>query len=107
MGKFKTSVTQSNVVTVAAIFTPPPATFTSAGALNASQNRTGWTAGGGVEGAIWATGWTWKLEYLHLDFDRVNYVFTTVAAGTASASVATRSAAVTDDIGRVRLNYRV
>jgi len=81
-------------------------TFTSAGVLNASQNRTGWTAGGGVEGALWGTGWTWKFEYLHLDFDRVNYVFTTVATGTVSPSVVTRSVRFTDDIVRVGVNYR-
>jgi outer membrane immunogenic protein len=105
-GQFKTSVTQSSVVTVQSTFFPSPGNFTSAGALNASQNRTGWTAGGGVEGALWATGWTWKFEYLHLDFDRVNYVFTTVAAGSVSPSVVTRSARFTDDIIRVGLNYR-
>ena len=106
-GQFKTSVTQSNVVTVPSntVF-PPVVTFTSAGVLNASQNRTGWTAGGGVEGALWGTGWTWKFEYLHLDFDRVNYVFTTVATGTVSPSVVTRSVRFTDDIVRVGLNYR-
>jgi outer membrane immunogenic protein len=105
-GQFKTSVTQSSVVNLAANFIPPGTTFTSAGAFSASQNRTGWTAGGGVEGAIWATGWTWKFEYLHLDFDRVNYVFTTVATGTVSPSVVTRSVRFTDDIVRVGLNYR-
>jgi outer membrane immunogenic protein len=107
-GQFKTSVTQSSVVNLQAPFIPPAgaATFASAGAFNASQNRSGWTAGGGVEGAIWATGWTWKFEYLHLDFDRVNYVFTTVTTGTVSPSVVTRSVRFTDDIVRVGLNYR-
>jgi outer membrane immunogenic protein len=105
-GQFKTSVTQSSVVNITSTFIGFPGNFTSAGALNASQTRTGWTAGGGVEGAIWATGWTWKFEYLHLDFDRVNYVFTTVATGTVSPSVVTRSVRFTDDIVRVGLNYR-
>ena len=41
-----------------------------------------------------------------LDFDRVNYVFTTVATGAASPSVVTRSVRFTDDIVRVGLNYR-
>src|SRR5258705_4749866 len=106
-GQFKASVTQSNVVTVPSFTVfPPVVTSTSAGARNASQNRTGWTAGGGVEGAIWATGWTWKFEYLHLDFGRANYVFTTAATGTVSSSVVTRSARLSDDIIRVGLNYR-
>jgi len=106
-GQFKTSVTQSSTGTIAvAGAAVPAATFTSAAAFNASQNRSGWTAGGGVEGALWGTGWTWKFEYLHLDFDRANYVFTTVATGTVSPSVVTRSVRFTDDIVRVGLNYR-
>jgi outer membrane immunogenic protein len=105
-GQFKTSVTQSSAVNVTSTFVVLPANFTSAGAFNASENRTGWTAGGGVEGALWGTGWTWKFEYLHLDFDRVNYVFTTVATGSVSPSVVTRSVRFTDDIVRVGLNYR-
>ena len=105
-GQFKTSVTQSSSGTVTSTFIGFPGTFTSTAAFNASQNRSGWTAGGGVEGALWGTGWTWKFEYLHLDFDRVNYVFTTVATGAASPSVVTRSARFTDDIIRVGLNYR-
>ena len=106
-GQFKSSVTQSSAGTMGITGASVPApTFTSAGAFNASQNRSGWTAGGGVEGALWGTGWTWKFEYLHLDFDRVNYVFTTVATGTASPSVVTRSVKFTDDIVRVGLNYR-
>jgi outer membrane immunogenic protein len=106
-GQFKTSVTQSTAATVfSSAFPFAPATFTSAGAFNASQNRSGWTAGGGVEGALWGTAWTWKFEYLHLDFDRVNYVFITVPTGTLSSSVVTRSVRFTDDIVRVGLNYR-
>jgi outer membrane immunogenic protein len=107
-GQFKSSVTQSSAGTIAISGAPAvlAGTFTSATAFNASQNRSGWTAGGGVEGALWGTGWTWKFEYLHLDFDRVNYVFTTVATGAVSSSVVTRSARFTDDIVRVGLNYR-
>ncbi len=106
-GQFKTSVTQSSTGTIAvAGAAVPAATFTSAAAFNASQNRSGWTAGGGVEGALWGTGWTWKFEYLHLDFDRVNYVFTTAATGAVSPSAVTRSVKFTDDIVRVGLNYR-
>jgi outer membrane immunogenic protein len=106
-GQFKTSVTQFTAATVAIAGAPfPPTTFTSAGAFSASQNRSGWTAGGGVEGALWGTAWTWKFEYLHLDFDRVNYVFITVPTGTLSSSVVTRSVRFTDDIVRVGVNYR-
>jgi outer membrane immunogenic protein len=101
-GQFKTSVTQFTAATVATVGTP----FTSAGAFSGSQNRSGWTAGGGVEGALWGTAWTWKFEYLHLDFDRANFVFITVPTGTLSSSVVARSARFTDDIIRVGVNYR-
>jgi outer membrane immunogenic protein len=105
-GQFKTSVTQFTSATVITPVLPFPTTFTSAGAFSASQNRSGWTAGGGVEGALWGTAWTWKFEYLHLDFDRSNFVFITVPTGTLSSSVVTRSVRFTDDIVRVGLNYR-
>lgn len=100
-GQFKVSGTQSNVGTVSNFFNP--SAFANTGTFSVSQNRTGWSAGGGVEGAAWAPGWTWKLEYLHLDFGRLNYSFTTVGS---LPSTVTRSVRFTDDIIRVGLNYR-
>jgi outer membrane immunogenic protein len=101
-GHFNVSGTQTNVGTVSNFFTP--SAFANTGSFSISQNRTGWSAGGGVEGAAWGPGWTWKVEYLHLDFGRLNYSFTTV--GTLPSTV-TRSVRFTDDIIRVGLNYRL
>ena len=36
-----------------------------------SSTRSGWTAGGGIEGRI-VSNWTWKLEYLYMDLGRVS-----------------------------------
>ncbi len=54
-GQFKTSVTQSSSGTVTSTFIGFPGTFTNTAAFNASQNRSGWTAGGGVEGNIFTS----------------------------------------------------
>jgi outer membrane immunogenic protein len=44
------------------------------GLTTATTTRGGWTAGGGVEGQL--TGkWTWKVEYLYMDFGTINYAF--------------------------------
>jgi outer membrane immunogenic protein len=68
--------------------------------------KTGWTAGGGVEGAFPNTrNWTWKVEYLYMDlngtlsqtlFDNVDYV----------RFYTGRSENFTDNIVRAGVNYR-
>jgi outer membrane immunogenic protein len=68
-----------------------------------SATKFGWTAGAGIEGAIPNTrDWTWKLEYLYIDFGSVS--------GTGSdvdfSSTYSWSTKVTDNILRVGLNYR-
>src|SRR5580704_704702 len=40
--------------------------FVFGGSVSSSHDRTGWTAGLGVETALWA-GWSAKLEYLYVD----------------------------------------
>jgi outer membrane immunogenic protein len=70
-------------------------------AFNQTATKTGWTAGGGVEGAIAnSRNWTWKIEYLYIDF------------GTLSGSsfgldplTYSWSTHVTDNILRVGVNY--
>ena len=71
--------------------------------------NTGWTAGGGVEGAFpiipgWnTTNWTWKLEYLYIDLGSLSGTgFETDFLGTY-----TWSAKFTDTIVRFGVNYRV
>ena len=61
-------------------------------------NRTGWTAGGGVEYGI-NRNWSAKLEYLHVDLGTASFMG--AASGTPTLSVP-----ITDDLARVGLNYR-
>jgi outer membrane immunogenic protein len=76
------------------------------GGFDASRNKIGWSLGGGVEGAIARSNWTWKLEYLHLDFGHLDYSFVATDPNTVGLPVSGR-ARLTDDIVRVGLNYRI
>jgi len=58
-----------------------------------SDNRMGWTAGGGIEWSF-APNWSAKLEYLHVDL------------GTASFFSGTVKTKVTDELARAGINYR-
>jgi outer membrane immunogenic protein len=73
-----------------------------------SQNyKVGWTAGGGIEGAIGGN-WTLRVEYLYLDLGRTSGTFTsslTDATG-ATALVSGFNSRITDNIVRVGVNYR-
>jgi len=74
-----------------------------------SQNyRVGWTAGGGIEGAI-GGGWTARLEYLYLDLGKVSGTFTTLSLADRSSLTPLTSgfsSRITDNIVRVGVNYR-
>ena len=63
--------------------------------LTSEVSHVGWVVGMGVENAI-NRHWSWKLEYLHFDTDRFNTTLFGVP-------VLLR---LTDDIGRVGINYR-
>ena len=85
---------------IAGIGCIPTGSASGAFAFNQSTTKTGWTLGGGVEGALTGN-WTWKAEYLYLDL------------GSESGSVADNfggiaswSAKFTDNIVRVGLNYK-
>ena len=75
--------------------------MTSVGAATATVKdvKAGWTAGGGIEGAL-GGGWSAKLEYLYIDLGKLEQTLST-PAGTE-----TFSSRVTDNIVRVGLNYR-
>jgi outer membrane immunogenic protein len=67
-----------------------------------SKTKFGWTAGAGVEGAIPNTrDWTWKVEYLYIDFGHFGASGTDTVLGTYSWNTH-----VTDHIARVGVNYR-
>jgi outer membrane immunogenic protein len=78
----------------------PTGTASGMFAFSQSTTKTGWTLGGGVEGAL-AGNWTWKAEYLYLHL------------GSESGSVADNfggiaswNAKFTDNIVRAGLNYK-
>ena len=43
-------------------------------AFGGASTQVGWTIGGGIEGAVWSSSaWTWKVEYLYIDYDTLNF----------------------------------
>jgi outer membrane immunogenic protein len=79
-----------------------PAPTTCMWSYGSSATNVGWTAGGGIEGAIPNThNWTWKVEYLYIDLGRVSGSgFDTDFGGPYSWSMK-----VTDNIIRFGINY--
>ena len=68
-----------------------------------SATNVGWTLGAGIEGAIPNTrDWTWKLEYLYVDFGSVSGSGIEPDFGSPYGW----SAKVTDNILRIGVNYR-
>ena len=72
-------------------------TATGPGTATWDTTRGGWVLGAGIEGAI-NRQWSWKVEYLHIDLGSSN----TVLFGMAPASVS-----LTNDIGRVGINFHL
>lgn len=70
--------------------------------FDASTTKTGWTVGGGIEGAVPSTHVTWKAEYLYMDLGTRNYTFNDPVFQTV-----TISSHFTDNIFRVGLNYQL
>ena len=63
--------------------------------------KAGWTAGGGVEGAL-GNGWSARVEYLYIDLGKTERTFNTPVVGALNSE--TRQ--TTDNIVRVGLNYK-
>lgn len=86
--------------------------FDNALAFGQSKTKMGWTLGGGLEGAFRTSNWSWKAEYLYIDFGKVNFSQSVIMTGNVdgvpfSTSVpVTGSTRVTDHIVRLGLNYR-
>ena len=66
-----------------------------------NTTRAGWTAGGGVEGVITGN-WTAKLEYLYMDYGKINNTFAGVAPLFSPINLSTH---VTDNVVRAGINY--
>ncbi len=82
---------------IAESFTPASWSF------GTSANKVGWTLGAGIEGAIsHSRDWSWKLEYLFIDFGSVGGNGRNPVSGSAYRW----STKVTDNILRVGVNHR-
>jgi outer membrane immunogenic protein len=78
---------------------PPPA-VPGAAVASFSNDRAGWTLGGGAEASIGGN-WTAKVEYLYLDFGHINNTYT----GAVLVTPVMLTTHVTDNIVRVGVNY--
>jgi outer membrane immunogenic protein len=77
------------------------------GSVIDSKTRLGWTAGVGGEWAAWTGPWgalTLKLEYLHADFDRRQYVIPPVVI--LGSTIVTRDVRLRDDMVRAGMNLK-
>ena len=63
----------------------------------------GWTVGGGLEWAVWDN-WSFKAEYLHVDFGTHEFINPPVVH--PFGTTLSRNVPVTDELFRVGLNYR-
>jgi outer membrane immunogenic protein len=81
--------------------------------FSSGATKTGWTAGGGVEGALGGN-WTVKLEYLFIDLGRINTMFAgfpgsfgnSILCFQEVAGIGNVSSRITDNIVRVGLDYK-
>jgi len=88
--------------TVSLTIAVPGLSATTSSSFGESKTRLGWTLGAGIEGAIPNTrDWTWKAEYLYIDFGSISGAGTDPTIGAYSWSTK-----VTDNIARIGVNYR-
>jgi len=73
------------------------------GSLAATQTRWGWTAGGGLEAALFRN-WSFKLEYLYVGLQDKSY-FPPVTV-LPDFQLVRRKVTLNDNILRVGINYR-
>jgi outer membrane immunogenic protein len=87
-------------VLVSTGFPGAPPIFTGASSATITNDRAGWTVGGGAEWAL-SGAWSAKVEYLYMDFGTIANTF----AAPAPVPTIGASTHVTDNIFRVGLNY--
>ena len=80
-----------------------PITYNGTARFDASRVNMGWTAGGGIEGAL-TNNWSWKVEYLYVDLGSLS-LFAPGPFPTDPENVAVQ-AKFTDSIVRAGLNFR-
>jgi outer membrane immunogenic protein len=88
------SVTRTQIATVAAM---PPIPALAGTVETASNTRTGWAAGAGVEWGI-TQNWTARIEYLYLDLGNATSVF--------PLSNRLQTSSLTMNVARVGVNYK-
>ncbi len=81
----------------------PP--FSPTDFFSASDTRTGWTVGGGVEYAF-LNNWSVKAEYLHVDLGTIGGTSTTIDPSFPAVLVSSHSTDFKADIVRAGINYR-
>jgi outer membrane immunogenic protein len=102
-GQVKDSATLNGSALGGAVTAAATATF--------KDVKAGWTAGAGIEGALWG-GWSAKLEYLYIDLGKTEQTVTATTAaniagvGTVLTANANQTFRTTDNIVRVGLNYK-
>jgi outer membrane immunogenic protein len=82
-------------------------------AVKSARVNAGWTAGAGVEAAVWGN-WTWKAEYLYVDLGSVEQMGVVLGVACTpclvphpvSGGQTTARTHFTDDIVRTGLNYK-
>jgi outer membrane immunogenic protein len=87
----------------AGVGVPPPAQ-----SFSSREVRAGWVIGAGVETAF-ATNWSFKLEYLHMNLGSIDQPFSTPAVATVFATISATGnlhARLSDDIVRIGVNYK-
>jgi outer membrane immunogenic protein len=94
----ETTASQINSITTIAGTT----FFTGSGSF--SDQKSGWTAGAGVEGALGGN-WTAKVEYLYLDFGSISHVYPAAIATNLADPNIHISTRVRDNVFRAGLNY--
>jgi outer membrane immunogenic protein len=99
-------VSPGSITNTDSIFSFPPSGNWSLG----NSTKIGWTVGGGVEGAVPnTTAWTWKVEYLYIDFGTASgsgLAPCPVDCGMPPGPPYNWSTKITDNILRVGVNYR-
>jgi outer membrane immunogenic protein len=99
-------VTESTPATFTqTIIVPPFIPNISNTAFEASAVRTGWTAGGGIEGVAPNTRVSWKLEYLYVNLASANFSFAGTPFGFSVNN--TTSSTLSEHIFRVGLNWHL
>jgi outer membrane immunogenic protein len=103
----------STTSTVTGIFNPTGAPVANAfGATHYSNARTGWTAGGGIEGYLSAN-WSAKIEYLYYDLGVTTgytpYVasFSSLPGALLSYGASKSSTSFTGQVARLGVNYHL